>query len=84
MAMAMATFNTVGITQLDTEITGLKSIMSLMLNNMHLHEKHLHHLVEKVQQTSHLLADLLEANICLSSKVTDAIKKKFQSVIHHH
>jgi hypothetical protein len=31
-----------------------------------------------------LLADLLESNIWFSSKVTDIIEKKFQSVIHHH
>jgi hypothetical protein len=30
------------------------------------------------------LADLLESNIWFSSKVTDAIEKKFQSVVHHH
>jgi hypothetical protein len=30
------------------------------------------------------LADFLESNIWFSSKVTDAIEKKFQSVVHHH
>jgi hypothetical protein len=31
-----------------------------------------------------LLAKILEANICFSTKVTDATKKKFQMVVHHH
>jgi len=43
-----------------------------------------HPLEEKLEQTSKLLADLLESNIWFSFKVTDAIKKKFQSVVHHH
>jgi hypothetical protein len=30
------------------------------------------------------LADFLEANVWFSSKVTDAIKKKFESVVWHH
>jgi hypothetical protein len=30
------------------------------------------------------LANLLEANVWFSSKVTDAIKKKFESVVWHH
>jgi hypothetical protein len=33
--------------------------------------------------TNKLLADLLESNIWFSSNVTDAIKKKFQSMVHH-
>jgi hypothetical protein len=41
-------------------------------------------LEEKLDQTNKLLADLLESNIWFSSKVTDAIEKKFQSVVHHH
>ncbi len=50
----------------------------------HLHEKHLHHIEEKLEQTNKLLADLLDANVWFTSKVTDAIKKKFESVIWHH
>jgi hypothetical protein len=46
-AMAMSTFNAVWITQLDTEITTLKAKMGLMLDVVHLHETHLHHLEEK-------------------------------------
>jgi hypothetical protein len=77
--MAMSTFNTVRITQLDAVFTTLKAKTDLMLNVVHLHEQHLHHLDEKLEQTQTLLADLLE-----SSKVTDTLEKKFQSVIHYH
>ncbi len=83
-AMAMSTFNTVRIIQLDTEIHTLKEKTDLMLDMVHLHEKHLHHLDEKLEQTNKLLADLLESNIWFSSKVTNVIQKKFQSVVHHH
>ncbi len=82
--MAMSTFNTVRITQLNNEINTLKEKTDLILDIVHLHEKHLHHLEEKLDQTIKLLADLLESNIWFSSKVTDAIEKKFQSVVHHH
>jgi hypothetical protein len=41
-------------------------------------------LEEKLDQTNKLLADLLESNVWFSSKVTDAIEKKFQSVVRHH
>ncbi len=83
-AMAMSTFNTVWITQLNEEISTLKEKTDLILDVVHLHEKHLHHLEEKLDQTNKLLADLLEANIWFSSKVTDAIEKKFESVVWHH
>jgi hypothetical protein len=62
----------------------LKEKTDLMLDVVHLHERHLHHLEEKLEQTTKLLADLLESNIWFSSKVTDTIKKKFQSVVHHY
>jgi hypothetical protein len=39
---------------------------------------------EKLDQTNKHLAYLLESNIWFSSKVKDAIEKKFQSVVHHH
>jgi ethanolamine utilization protein EutA (predicted chaperonin) len=65
-------------------MTALKEKTDLILNVVHLHEKNLHHLEEKLDQTNKLLADLLESNIWFSSKVTDAIEKKFQSVVHHH
>ncbi len=72
-AMAMSTFNTVRITQLNEEISTLKEKMDLILDVVHLHEKHLHHVEEKLEQTNKLLANLLEANVWFSSKVTDAI-----------
>lgn len=80
----MATLIIVCFTQLDAENPSLKGKTNLMVNILHLHKNHLHHLDEKLEQTSNLLAGLLEAKIWFSSKVTDAIKKKFQSVIHHH
>jgi len=83
-AMAMSTFNTVQITQLNEEINTLKEKTDLILDVVHLHEKHLHHLEEKLNQTNKLLANLLESNVWFSSKVTDAIEKKFQSVVWHH
>jgi hypothetical protein len=39
---------------------------------------------EKLEQTNKPLANFLEANIWFSTKVTDAIKKKFQSVVWHY
>jgi len=83
-AMAMSTFNTIRIMQLKEEISTLKEKTDLILDVVHLHEKHLHHVEEKLEQTNKLLADLLEANVWLSSKVTDAIEKKFKSVVWHH
>ncbi len=83
-AMAMSTFNTVRITQLNEEISTLKEKTDLILDVVHLHEKHLHHVEEKLEQTNKLLADLLEANVWFFSKVTDAIEKKFESVVWHH
>jgi hypothetical protein len=50
----------------------------------HLHEAHLHHLEEKTDATNKLLADLLESNVWFTTKITDAVEKKFQSVVHHH
>ena len=65
-------------------MTTLKEKTDLILDVVHLHEKNLHHLEEKLDQTNKLLADLLESNIWFSSKVTDTIEMKFQSVVHHH
>ncbi len=39
-----------------------------MLNVVQIHEKHLHHLDEKLEQMQTLLVDLLESNIWFSSK----------------
>jgi hypothetical protein len=51
-AMAMSTFNTVRITQLNVEINTLKEKTHLVLDVVHLHKKHLHHLEEKLDQTT--------------------------------
>jgi hypothetical protein len=75
---------TLSVTQLDAEKHSLKEKTDPMLDVVHLHKKHLHHLDKKLKQTSTLLANLLESNIWFSSKVTDTIEKEFQSVIHHH
>jgi hypothetical protein len=83
-AMAMSAFNMVQITQLNEEISTLKEKTDLILDVVHLHEKHLHHLEEKLDQTNKLLANILDANVWFSSKVTDAIEKKFKSVVWHH
>jgi len=50
----------------------------------HLHEAQLHHLEEKTDATNQLLMDMLETNIWFTSQLTDAIEKKFQSVMQHH
>ena len=50
----------------------------------HFHEAHLHHLEDKTDATNKLLADLLESNVWFTAKITDAVEKKFQSVVHHH
>jgi hypothetical protein len=38
----------------------------------------------KTDATNKLLADLLESNVWFTTKITDAVEKKFQSVVHHH
>ncbi len=83
--MAISSFNTYQITELNSEILALKSKMDLLVDVSHLHEAHLHHLEEKTDATNKLLVDLLESNIWFTTKLTDAVdKKKFQSVVHHH
>ncbi len=49
--MAMASFNTYQITQLDSNITALKSKADLLVDVSHLHEAHLHHLENKTDAT---------------------------------
>jgi hypothetical protein len=71
----MSTFNTVRFTQLNEEISTLKEKTDLILDVVHLHEKHLHHVEEKLEETNKLLADILEDNVWFSSQVTDAIEK---------
>jgi len=83
-AMALSSFNAYRITELNNEISALKSKTDLLVDVSHLHEAHLHHLVEKTDARNKLLADLLESNIWFTTKITDAVEKKFQSVVHHH
>jgi hypothetical protein len=83
-AMALSSFNAYRITELNSEISALKSKTYLLVNVSHLHEAHLHHLEEKTDATNKLLADLLESNVWFTTKITDAVEKKFQSVVHHH
>jgi len=56
----------------------------LLVDVSHLHEAHLHHLEEKTDATNKLLADLLESNVWFTTKITNAVEKKLQSVVHHH
>jgi len=51
-AMALSTFNTVRITQLNEEINTPKEKTDLILDVVNLHEKYLHHLEEKLDQTN--------------------------------
>jgi len=83
-AMAMSSFNAYRITKLNSKISVLKSKTDLLVDVPHLHEAHLHHLEEKTDAIQKLLADLLESNICFTAKLMDAVKKKFQSIVHHH
>jgi hypothetical protein len=83
-AMALSSFNAYRITELNNEISALKSKTDLLVDISHLHEAHLHHLEEKTDATNKLLADLLESNVWFTTKITDAVEKKFQSVVHHH
>ncbi len=77
--MAMSSFNTYQITQLNSEISVLKSKTNLLLDVSHLHEAHLHYLEEKTDATNKLLRDTLKTNIWFTSNITDAIKEKFQT-----
>jgi hypothetical protein len=81
--MTMSFFNAYHITQLNSEISALKSKADLLVDISHLYEAHLHHLEEKTDATNKLLVDMLEANVWFTAKITDAIEKKFESVVHH-
>ncbi len=80
-AMAMSSINAFRITELNSGISALKSKTDLLINVSHLHEAQLE---EKTDATNKFIADLLESNVWFTAKLTDAIKKKFQSVVHHH
>jgi SHS2 domain-containing protein len=83
-AAALSAFNAYRITGLNNEISALKSKTDLLVDISHLHEAHLHHLEEKTDATNKLLANLLESNVCFTTKITDAVEKKFQTMVHHH
>jgi hypothetical protein len=83
-AMALSSFNAYQITELNNEISALKSKTNLLVDISHLHEAHLHYMEEKTDATNKLLAHLLESNIWFTTKITDSVEKKFQSVEHHH
>jgi hypothetical protein len=61
--MAMSSFNGHEITQLNSEITAIKSKTDIFVDVSHLHEAHLHHLEDKTDATDKLLGNGLEANI---------------------
>jgi hypothetical protein len=82
--MALSSFNAYRITELNLEISAVKSNSNLLVDVSHLHEAHLHHLEEKTDATNKLLADLLQSNVCFTTKIIDTVEKKFQSVVHHH
>jgi hypothetical protein len=79
-AIAVSSFNAYRITELNKEISALKSKTDLLVDVSHLHEAHLYHLKQKTDATNKLLADLLESNTWITTKITDAVKKKFQSL----
>jgi hypothetical protein len=83
-AMALSSFNAYKITELNSEISALKSKTDLLVDVSHLHEAHLHHLGKKTDATNKLLANLLESNVWFTTKITNSVEKKFQSVVHHH
>jgi hypothetical protein len=61
-----------------------KAKMNLLVDVSHLHEAHLHHLEDKTDATNKHLGEVFEVNIWFTSKLTYAVKKKYQSVVHHH
>jgi len=83
-AAALSSYNAYRITELNNEISALKSKTDLLVDVSHLHEAHLHHLEDKTDATNKLLADLLESNVWFTAKITDAVEKKFQSVVHEN
>jgi hypothetical protein len=74
-AVALSTFNAYRITELNSDISALKSKTDLLVDVSHLHEAHLYHLEEKTDAMNKLLADLLESNIWFTTKITNAIEK---------
>ncbi len=54
----MSSFNAYRITELNPEISALKSKTDLLVDVSHVHEADLHHLEEKMDATNKLLTDL--------------------------
>jgi hypothetical protein len=75
-AAALSSNNAYRITELNNEISALKSKTDLLVDVSHLQEAHLHHLEDKTDATNKLLADLLESNVWFTAKITDAVEKK--------
>jgi len=73
----MSSFNAYRITQLNSEITLLKSKSDLLVDILHLHKAHLHYLDDKTDATNKLLGNILKSNIWFSSKITNATEKIF-------
>ncbi len=80
-ADALSSYNAYRITELNNEISALKSKTDLLVDISHLHEAHLHHLEEKNNATNKLMADLLESNIWFTTKITDAVEKKYEESV---
>jgi hypothetical protein len=78
-AAALSAFNAYRITELNNEISALKSKTDLLVDISHLHEAHLHHLEEKTDATTNYW--LLKSNVWFTTKITDAVEKKFQSMV---
>ena len=55
-AAAFSSFNAYRITELNNEISAIKSKTDLLVDISNLHEAHLHHLEEKTDATNKLLA----------------------------
>jgi hypothetical protein len=69
-AMALSSFNAYRITELNNEISALKSKTDLLVDVSNLHEAHHHHLEEKTDATNNLLVDLPESNVWFTTKIT--------------
>jgi hypothetical protein len=68
-AITLSSFNAYRITELNSEISELKSKTDLLVDVSHLHEAHLHHLEEKTDATNKLLAYLLESNVWFTTNL---------------
>ncbi len=58
LAIAMSSFISYRITELNSEVLALKSKTELLVDVSHVHEADFHHLEEKTDATNKSLADL--------------------------